>query len=100
MKTILDILKYALQALAAYMELKRNSFYHDISKAHLDEKRKYRYEIDQLRNKQTVAATDAADQLLLELQERERSWKRVSAAYTSFSEGNTGTDKDRPVPGP
>lgn len=100
MKTILDIVKYALQALAAYMELKRNSLYRDIEKAHLDEKKKYRHEIETLRNLHTIAATDAADQLLLELQERERSWKRVSAAYSSFGEGNPDTNQDRRVSGP
>ncbi len=100
MKDILSIIKYLLQGIAAYMELKRNAFYHDIAKAHLDEKKQYRHEIEALRNKGTVAATDAADELLLELQEREQSWKRVSAAYIASQQGNTGTDQDRCVPGP
>jgi hypothetical protein len=100
MKDILSIIKYLLQGIAAYMELKRNAFYHDISKNHLDEKKQYRNEIEALRNKGTVAATDAADRLLLELQERERSWKCVSTAYLAAQQGNTGTDRNRPVPGP
>jgi hypothetical protein len=97
---IIDLIKYALKAIASYIDLRRESFFYDITQQHLKEKEITRNEIEKLRNLRTVDSTDRADQLFATLQERERAWLNVSTAYTAISKGNTGTDNARPVPGP
>lgn len=97
---IVDLIKYLLKAIASYIDLKRESFFYDITQQHLKEKESTRNEIEKLRNVRTIDATDRADQLFNILQERERAWLNVSAAYTAVSKGNTGTDNTRSVPGP
>lgn len=80
--SILDIIKWALHAAASYFDLKRETFYFDAEQKFLKEKDEIRKEIDHLRNQGNIDATDRADALFMSMQEKERSWERVSATYT------------------
>lgn len=88
LSSILDIIKYALKAIYAYLDLKKETFYFEAEKQYLKEKEELRNEIDSLRNKGTVVASDLADAKFMRLQEIDRSWKRVSAAYSRNKSGD------------
>lgn len=86
--SIIDLFKYALKALGAYFELKKETAYFDSEKQFLKEKEELRDEITKLRNKGTTDATDRADRMFMQLQEIDGSWKRVSAAYSRTKSGD------------
>jgi hypothetical protein len=86
--SIIDIIKYALKALTAYLELRRETYFLEASAKHLEQKEITRNEITKLRNQGNTSATDRADLLMLSLQERERAWERVSTTYFSYKGGN------------
>lgn len=86
--SIIDLIKYALKALTAFLELKRETYFLEASAKHLEYKENTRNEITKLRNQGTTAATDRADFLMRALQERERAWERASATYFSYTSGN------------
>lgn len=86
--SIIDLIKYALKALTAFLELRRETYFLEASAKHLEQKEITRNEITKLRNQGTTAATDHADLLMLSLQERERAWERASATYFSYTGGN------------
>jgi hypothetical protein len=86
--SIIDLIKYALKALTAFLELRRETYFLEASAKHLEYKESIRNEINKLRNQGTSVATDRADLLMLSLQERERAWERASATYFSYTSGN------------
>lgn len=90
--SIIDLIKYTLKALTAYLELKRETYFLDAAAKHLEHKENTRNEIIKLRNQGTTVATDRADLVMLSLQERERAWERVSATYFSYKGGNKNLD--------
>ena len=90
--SIIDLIKYALKALTAFLELRRETYFLEASARHLEYKENTRNEITKLRNQGTIAATDRADLLMLSLQERERAWERTSATYFSYTGGNKNLD--------
>lgn len=90
--SILDIIKYTLKALTAFLELRRETYFLEASNKHLEYKEDTRNEIKKLREQGTIAATDRADLLMRSLQERERAWERVSATYLSYKGGNKNLD--------
>lgn len=90
--SIIDLFKYALKALTAFLELKRETYFLEASAKHLEYKDNTRNEITKLRNQGTISATDRADILMLSLQERERAWERVSTTYFSYKGGNKNLD--------
>lgn len=87
MKTILNIILQLCAALRDYMQLKNTSFYYEISDKHNERKAAIIGQITQLRNVGSSAATDNADRLRLVLEEEERRWESVSAAYLSPPSG-------------
>lgn len=90
--TFFSILNNALRALTAYFELMRETAYDRATREHLQEKDETRNNVIKLRNEGTVDSTDRADLLMLQLEERERHWKRVSAAYSRYQSGNTDSN--------
>jgi hypothetical protein len=86
--SILDLIKYALKALTAFLELRRETYFLEASAKHLEYKEKIRNEITQLRNNGTTSSTDRADLLMLSMQERDRAWERASTTYFSYTSGN------------
>jgi hypothetical protein len=90
--SIIDLFKYALKALTAFLELRRETYFLEASAKHLEYKDNTRNEITKLRNQGTISATDRADLLMLSLQERERAWERVSTTYFSYKGGNKNLD--------
>lgn len=90
--SIIDSIKYALKALTAYLELKRDTYFLEASAKHLEYKDNIRNEITKLRNQGTTAATDRADFLMLSLKERERAWERASTAYFSYTGWNKNSN--------
>lgn len=90
--SIIDLIKYALKALTAFLELKRETYFLEASKSHLEYKENIRNEITKLRNQGTISATDRADLLMRTLQEREQAWERVSTTYFSYKGGNKNLD--------
>lgn len=88
--SIFELIKQALAAVTAYLELKRESFFYDATNSHLKTKNELREEIIKLRNKGTIDATDRADILGLLLEERENAWQRVSATYSGYKSGDKG----------
>lgn len=90
--SIIDLIKCALRALTAYLELKRDTYYMETSFAYYDQKESIRKKIIKLRNEGTVESTDAADMLMLQLQEREHAWKRATNTYISYTGGRRNLD--------
>jgi hypothetical protein len=90
--TFFSILNNALKALTAYFELMRETAYARATREHLQEKDEIRNKIIKLRNEGTIDSTDRADLLMLQLEERERHWKRVSAAYSRHHGGNSDSN--------
>jgi hypothetical protein len=86
--SVIELVKCALKALTAFLELRRETYFFEASTKHLDYKESVRNEITKLRNQGTTAATDRADLLMLSLKERERAWERASATYFSYTGGN------------
>lgn len=86
--SILDLVKYALKALTAFLDLRRETYFLEATVKHLEYKDKIRNEITQLRNQGNSNATDRADFLMRALQERDRAWERASATYFSYTSGN------------
>lgn len=90
--SIIDLIKYALKALTAYLELRRESYFIDASIKNTENNEKIRQQIISLRNQGTIDATDRADLLMLSLQERKRAWERAAATYFSYTGGNKNLD--------
>jgi len=90
--SIIDLIKYALKALTAFLELRRDTYFIETSFSHYDQKEYIRKQIIKLRNEGTVESTDAADMLMLQLQERERAWKRAADTYFSYTGGRRNLD--------
>jgi hypothetical protein len=78
---VVDLIKLFLRAAIAYLELKRETFYYEAEAKFLEEKEVIRRQINENRNKKTISSTDIADHLQLLLEERAKSWERVSTAY-------------------
>lgn len=79
------LITMALRAMAEYFQLKNTAFYYDISEKHEQRSQKLRDEITKLRNVGSMQSTVAADKLLLILENEQRRWDTVSAAYFTAS---------------
>ncbi len=78
---ILGLIKSGLDAWRVKMELSKYTYYYDIEEKHEARLTKLRNEIEKLRNRNTVADTDAADKLRLEFKREQDRWEHISAAY-------------------
>lgn len=90
--TVLNLIKLFLRTAIAYMELKRETFYYEVETKFLEEKEQLRKQIDENRNKKTISGTDTADYLQLRLEERTKSWERVSTAYLADRKRDADTN--------
>ena len=90
--SITALITMALRALAEYFQLKITSFYYDISERHEQKSQKLRDEITKLRNVGSMQSTLAADKLLLVLENEQRRWDTVSAAYFAVSGRKSDTN--------
>lgn len=90
--SIIDLIKYVLKVLTAFLELRRDTYFIETSFSYYDKKELIRKQIIKLRNEGTVDSTDTADMLMLQLQERERAWQRAADTYFSYTGGRRNLD--------
>lgn len=90
--SVLNLIKLFLRTAIAYMELKRETFYYEAEAKFLEEKEIIRRQINEYRNKKTINGTDAADYLQLQLEEKTKSWERVSTAYLADRKRDADTN--------
>jgi hypothetical protein len=83
---IVGLLKSALQALTAYLELRTRGFYYDIIKSSQDYQKQLIDEIEKLRNSNTSSGNDRADILRAELIRERKTLEHLSTVYTSSRE--------------
>lgn len=92
MNAIVNLLTMLLKAVVVYIGLKNKSFYNDIVEKHYKRKQEIIDEIEKLRNKPTTANTNAADVLLLVLEQENKRFDDISAFYSKF--GKTEDDSN------
>ena len=79
---LIGLIKSALLALTAYLELKNRAFYYDIIEKSRSRQKDIVNEIEKLRNAGTISSTERADILRSELMEERETIKHLSAAYS------------------
>lgn len=84
---IIGLIKNALLALTAYLELKNKAFFYDISEKSRTKQKELINEIEKLRNTKSSIDHDHADILLAVLQEERAYSKALSASYTLSGKG-------------
>lgn len=92
MSTFLQLALQVFKALYAYLRLKNISFYYDIREKHDKRKLELINEITALRNAGDSKSTDAADRLRLLLEDENRKWESISAAYFSSASWSDDTN--------
>ena len=90
--SVIELIKYALQAVVAYLRLKNISFYYDIREKHEKAKKDIINEINDLRKNGDSASADRADILRLQLEAQQSKWADISDAY--FIASRKSADKD------
>lgn len=91
--SITSLLTMIFKSLALYLELKNRSFYNDLVEKHHKRKKEIIDEIEKLRNKPTSANTNAADVLLLVLEQENKRFDDLSAFYNKFGKASDDSDK-------
>jgi hypothetical protein len=79
---LIGLIKSALQALTAYLELKNRAFYYDIVEKSRNKQTDIVNEIEKLRSAGTSSSNDRADLLRAELMEEREVIKHLSAVYS------------------
>lgn len=79
---IIGLIKSALQALTAFLELKSKAFYYDIMQQSRTRQKELINEIEKLRTTGTNSSNDRADLLRSELMEEKRRAEHLSAFYS------------------
>lgn len=91
--SITDLLTSAFKALALYWELRNRSFYNDLVEKHYKRKKELINEIEQLRNNPNSSNTNAADVLLLMLEQENKRFNDLSTFYNKFGKASDNSDK-------
>ena len=81
---IIGLIKSALLALTAFLELKSKAFYYDIMQKSRTRQKELINEIEKLRAAGTNSSSDRADLLRAELLEEKRSAEHLSTFYSLF----------------
>jgi len=84
---IIGLIKNALLALTAYLELKNKAFFYDICEKSRNKQKELINEIEKLRNSKSSNDHDHADILLVDLQEERLYSKTLSATYSISGKG-------------
>ena len=84
---IIGLIKNALLALTAYLELKNKAFFYDISEKSRNKQKELVNEIETLRNSKSSSDHDRADLLLADLMEERAYTKTLSATYPISGKG-------------
>lgn len=79
---IIGLIKSALLALTAFLELKSKAFYYDIMQKSRNRQKELINEIEKLRAAGTNSSNDRADILRAELMEEKRSAEHLSTFYS------------------
>ena len=79
---VIGLIKNALSALTAYLELKNKVFYYDIISKSKQHQKELINEIEVLRNTGTSASNERADILRAELIKERRDLEHLSAHYS------------------
>ena len=79
---LIGLIKSALHALTAYLELKNRAFYYDIVEKSRNKQKDIVNEIEKLRSAGTSSSNDRADLLRAELMEEREVIKHLSAVYS------------------
>lgn len=79
---IIGLIKNALLALTAFLELKSKAFYYDIMQKSRTRQKELINEIEKLRAAGTNSSNDRADLLRAELLDEKRSAEHISAFYS------------------
>jgi hypothetical protein len=79
---IIGLIKSALLALTAFLELKSKAFYYDIMQKSRTRQKELINEIEKLRASGTNSSNDRADLLRAELLEEKRSAEHLSTFYS------------------
>lgn len=91
--SITNLLTSVFKALALYLELKNRSFYNDLVEKHYKRKRELINEIEELRNIPNSRNTNAADVLLLVLEQENKRFDDLSTFYNNFTKRSDDSDK-------
>ena len=91
--SITNLLTSVFKALALYLELKNRSFYNDLVEKHYKRKRELINEIEELRNIPNSRNTNAADVLLLVLEQENKRFDYLSTFYNNFTKRSDDSDK-------
>lgn len=84
---LVGLIKSALLALTAYLELKSKAFYYDMIQTSREKQEKLRNEIDKLRNIGTNDSNDRADLLRSYLVEERKYIEHLSTFYSLSGKG-------------
>lgn len=79
---IIGLIKNALLALTAFLELKSKAFYYDIMQKSRTRQKELINEIEKLRSSGTNSSNDRADILRAELLEEKRTVEHLSTFYS------------------
>jgi hypothetical protein len=85
---MVGLVKTALTALSAYLQLRNKSFYYNITQESREKQLKLINEIEELRSKRTNAATERADLLQQQLLAEKRYIKHISTFYNNIEPGD------------
>ena len=91
--SITSLLTAIFKALALYLELKNRSFYNDLVEKHYKRKKELINEIEHLRDNPNSRNTNAADILLLVLEQENKRFDDLSAFYNKFGKASDDSDK-------
>ena len=86
---ILGLIKGALGALTAYLELRNKTHYHRVVTESRNKQKNLINEIETLRSSGTNDDNDRADLLRDELLDEKRHLKHISATYSESPEGDS-----------
>lgn len=90
---LLSIIKEALSALTAYLQLKNKTMFYNVTRLSRAKQKELINEIEKLRNAGTNDSSDRADLMRNELLDERRFLNDISAFYTKAESKSTSTDK-------
>ena len=90
---LLSIIKEALSALTAYLQLKNKTMFYNVTRLSRAKQKELINEIEKLRNAGTNDSSDRADLMRNELLDERRFLNDISAFYTKAESKPTSTDK-------
>ena len=90
---LLSIIKEALTALTAYLQLKNKSMFYNVTRLSRAKQKEVINEIEKLRNTGTNASNDHADLLRNELIDERRFLDDISAYYFKIEERSNSNNK-------